>query len=66
MYQTHVFGRRNETLKCFKTLKAVHAYLVAEHESKTTYGQLLKAMREHDGNCALYQAFDVICIEKIY
>jgi len=66
MYQTHVFGNKKATLKCFKTLKAVHAYLVKEYETNTTYAQLLKAMRDYNGNCALYLGYDAICIEKIY
>lgn len=66
MYKVWLFGYKQSTLKAFKSLKQVHEHLVVKYESKTTYGQLLKAMREHDGNCALYQAFDVICIEKIY
>ena len=66
MYKVWLFGYKQSTLKAFKSLKQVHEHLVAKYESKTTYGQLLKAMREHNDGCALYQDFNVICIEKVY
>ena len=66
MYKVWLFGYKQSTLKAFKTLKQVHEHLVTKYESTTTYGQLLKAMREHNDECALYQDFNVICIERVY
>ena len=66
MYKVWLFGDKQNTLKAFKTLKQVHTHLVDKYESKTTYGQLLKAMRENYDGCALYQDFNVVCIEKVY
>lgn len=65
MYEVWLFGYKDTTLKTFKTLKDVHAHLVNEYETKTTYKDLLKAMREYDNEPCLYQALNCICIKKV-
>lgn len=54
MYKVWLFGSKEETLKTFKTLKEAHAHLVSEYETKKTYGQLKRAMRDFDNDASLY------------
>ena len=65
MYKVWLYGYKDTTTKLFKTLKDVHAHLVNEYETKTTYNDLLKAMREYNNDVCLYQALNCICIQKV-